>query len=131
MKSPHLVPFTASVESNADLKSRLEEMEADLCRRWAHLDAIVLKIAYDAAVGNIESPDSAGNQAGESQSGPCFSNLPIPPRVVVVNLPRELTGFDAARSVFLRAAAKIESAKKYFVLDGEFRQLRCIMEHKM
>jgi hypothetical protein len=120
MKSPHLVAFTASVESNADLKSRLLEMEADLCRRWAHLDASVLKIAYDVAVGNTDAPGSAGGLAAGAQSGPCFSNLPIPPRVIVVNRPEELTDFEAARSVFLRAAAKIESAKKYYVLDGEY-----------
>lgn len=118
LKSPHLVPFTISVESNADLKSKLVEMEADLCRRWARLDASALKIAYDVAVGNIDPIVSSNDEESKDRNGPCFNNLPVPPRVITVNYPRELTTFDAARAVFLRAAAKIESAKKYFLLDG-------------
>ena len=47
-----------------------------------------------------------------------FQGVPVDPAVCSLLGPREVRDFETARQVFLRAAARIELAKKFYVLDG-------------
>eukprot|EP01035_Chromulina_nebulosa_P061770 gene61770-84483_t len=59
------------------------------------------------------SSSSAAKDAGEVEF---FAGIPVTP-ILLLSV-REVDTFEKARSIFLRAAARIEAAKKYYVLDG-------------
>lgn len=64
------------------------------------------------------SSSSAAKDAGEVEF---FAGIPVTP-ILLLSV-REVDTFEKARSIFLRAAARIEAAKKYYVLDGKFSLL--------
>ena len=49
-----------------------------------------------------------------------FRGVPVDPAVCSLLGPREVCDFETARLAFLRAAARIELAKKFYVLDGMY-----------
>ena len=60
------------------------------------------------------SSSSAAKDAGEVEF---FAGIPVTP-ILLLSV-REVDTFEKARSIFLRAATRIEAAKKYYVLDGK------------
>lgn len=115
------------------------EIEADLHRRFSVIDVLILKRAMERskqwevaqqieidlnALAEELSTDERDDQAtisklvrsGEEGMVEMFTGLAVAKPVQVFS--SEITTFEAARLVFLRAAARIESAKKYYVLDG-------------
>lgn len=111
------------------------EIEADLHRRWASLDVYTLQRAAErrkehllaAEMGidalKIEADESAARQtsstaAGDGDTAELFAGLPVSRAVTTFLQPKDISTFDHARTVFLRGVARIEAAKKFYVLDG-------------
>lgn len=109
------------------------EIEADLHRRWASMDVRILKRAVEHKsqlamaeemgidLSKLEEDDNTDQNRlaalPKVDDKVCFfSNLPIAVPTLVNS--KDIVTFDNARLVFLRAASRIENAKKYFVLDG-------------
>jgi hypothetical protein len=111
--------------------------QADFNRRWARLDGAVLKVAYEreldltmmkedgvvnpvvprlASAAAAEAEAEAEGGGGESQTS--FTKLPFPIRQLPRLDPEAVTCFEAAREVFLRAAGRLEVAKRDFPMDG-------------
>ena len=121
------------------------QVVADINCRWAALDLLVLKRAYDRESKRLNSIEmdyaldpEEQNDEGEDDLGAAaaatasanasesvfsanatfslFTSLPVSsvPYLCV----GDVTTFDHARVVFLRAATRIEAAKKYYQIDG-------------
>ncbi|RYG59692.1 hypothetical protein EON64_19965, partial [archaeon] len=107
------------------------EIEAELHRRFAILDIRILKRCMERVGLGEEADEEEEDQSALSQY-PTHTDTSTPSSSLVemfTGLPvsilgyvhrSEVRGFEQARLVFLRAAARLESAKKYFVLDGEY-----------
>ena len=81
-----------------------------------------MKLAYDKEterLSEVEHPSELSKIAVDDASVVGFHNLPFPIRTVSMLDPSVITTFEQARVVFLRAAAKLEVAKRHFVMDGE------------
>ncbi len=66
---------------------------------------------------------TVGDEASESDelnatSIDLFENLPFPVRQLTLLNPAHINTFEDARTVFLRAATRLEIAKQAFPLDG-------------
>jgi hypothetical protein len=110
------------------------EIEADLHRRWASLDVLTLQraaerrkehlVATEMGIDalQIEAEEKSSTEISSSSAASdtveLFQGLPIANSVLALLNVREISSFDSARSVFLRAVARVEAAKKYYVLDG-------------
>ena len=101
----------------------LEESQAELLQRWIRLDASNLAIASDAykyTLAGLTSPlEEATREKIDlplSQQGfrGFEKSVALPP----ISSPIDIRCMEDAKEVFLRAAARIEKAKKYFLLDG-------------
>ncbi len=120
------------------------EVEADLHRRFASLDVRILKRAVDVHKLSHEVQDidvermvdiyaSAEEDADRAYLQTCgcgegklslFDSLEVVVPTYV--FAKDIDSFEKARVIFLRAAARIEAAKKYFVLDGNCLALQCL-----
>lgn len=125
------------------------EIEADLHRRFAILDVQILKQAAQR-VRELQAADSMGvdpalvsSQYVNEEDNERYTALKALARdekegekvaffddlwIAVMSLVRiaDVNTFEDARKVFLRAAARIDSAKKYYVLDGKSISPRCL-----
>mmetsp|Transcript_3688 Transcript_3688/g.5709 ORF Transcript_3688/g.5709 Transcript_3688/m.5709 type:complete len:337 (-) Transcript_3688:35-1045(-) len=92
----------------------------DLNRRWITLDTAVLKRAYEEQFYENEEdqkPTVFGFDKNAPELDGCiFQSLDVP--VVPLLGKGEVKTFDDARAVYLRCAARLETAKKNFPIDG-------------
>ncbi len=100
--------------------------QADFNRRLIRLDGVILRIAYDREMSRqagVAPEEQESTQLQSSRQRPLeparFSGLPFPTRELAMLDPRGIDSFEKARALYLRAAAKLEAAKKHFPLDGE------------
>lgn len=66
----------------------------------------------------IEAPPPAIASDEEADTSASFTNLPFPMRQLPVLDPWRVTNFELAREIFLRAAGRLEVAKRDFPMDG-------------
>lgn len=110
--------------------------QADFNRRWARLDESILKAAFELKSKMIlyaeegkEVDLSRFSIAEDTDSISCFENLPYAPRPLPPLDPKRITNFEEAREVFLRAAGRLEVAKKDFPMDGKKRIVAVTLTH--
>jgi hypothetical protein len=162
----------AAAEEDGGLLRGLSEVQADVNVRWADLELLVLKRAFEresqrllvlesgsdqeldgggegegevegdddlgaaavasakalarASKANADADAEAGAGASEHKSSSVFSfeqdtveffsSLPVASVAFIRG--GEVLSFERARTVFLRGAARIEAAKKHYLLDG-------------
>lgn len=114
------------------------EIEADLHRRWAIFDVQILRRAADRykeleAAKSLDIDEAEVNRPYEilPEEAELLSRLGYTKGCTTLEffkglliqlLPftdvMEVVDFEKARTVFLRSAARIDAAKKYYVLDG-------------
>jgi tetratricopeptide (TPR) repeat protein len=113
------------------------EQLADLNRRFAHLDLLLLRRAKDRHEGIVNSleygiewtededvelqmiagqSDAANSSSSSHDIKPLFEGIPVTPLPLMGVT--DVNDFESARSIYLRASNKLEQAKKYFLLDG-------------
>lgn len=122
------------------------ELEAEIHKKWAALDVLILKRAYeqlseyrnaqelgiDISKLDLEDPDSEDDykyplkETGEPMNSEevnasLFEGMWVHPTPLLSS--GSIAEFEQARKVFLRAASRIEAAKKHFVLDGKAQLL--------
>jgi hypothetical protein len=117
------------------------EIEADLHRRWAIFDVQILRRAADRykeleAAKSLDIDEAEVNRPYEilPEEAELLSRLGYTKGCTTLEffkglliqlLPftdvMEVVDFEKARTVFLRSAARIDAAKKYYVLDGKIQ----------
>ncbi len=131
-------------ESQADIDAKVLaiEVHADLNRRIAHLDMLILKRAFDRRLfkdscteGGIDFYEPVDDDEEDKDNGTCakatsnvsnsesnsveydfFSGLSVPG--IPYLCAGDIDTFQVARAVFLRASVRIDAAKKFYIMDG-------------
>jgi hypothetical protein len=102
-------------KDNQVMRDELRLDSSEISAMRAHHKKEQHEVDDDLLVDRLRQ-EQAVKSAGDEQQLSFFSGLPVvlPPYCNFY----DIMTFDAARIVFLRAATRIEAAKKYFVLDG-------------
>lgn len=148
-----------NLQSNSNYNIETIELQADINKRWVKLDLIIFKRAYEREimrqnvteldiewqeVDDVEPDLSAeqsllesnNNQTNQqtvfsfSKNDPAslFSGLQVPqPTDYGV---ADITTFESARLLYIRAVARLEEAKKVYVLDGHVTEhVNLLVDH--
>jgi hypothetical protein len=138
---PSIVP-TEGQPTNPDLAETLKEIEVllsllppsshrfpfptlqdDLNRRWITLDVAILRGACERRKALLEEGEGSPETVFSFPNPPPalpetlrFQSLEVPATPLATA--EAITSFETAREVFLRAATRLEAAKRTFPLDG-------------
>eukprot|EP01038_Epipyxis_sp_PR26KG_P004400 gene4400-6223_t len=116
--------------NNLDVDEILQQFQLESAEDFSIIqsqsksDSLASIDTNDISIESSEMPDTVFKnkliqsyyQSQEDKTVRFFESIPIKP-ISLLSI-GDIDNFDKARVVFLRAAARIEAAKKYFVLDG-------------
>eukprot|EP00605_Chrysophyceae_sp_TOSAG23-4_P001540 GSChrysophyteH1.ASY1.ANO1.1688.1 assembled CDS len=98
-------------QSEEDARVLATEVHADLNRRIAHLDVLVLKRAFERQLFKESCAESALDF-----EEPFFAGLSVP--AIPYLCAGDIETFEHARAVFLRASVRLDASKKFYLLEG-------------
>ena len=113
----------AAIEMGMTYVPDVEDAEDDFQpTKKAPVDSVFAFPSSSASSSSSSSSASSSSSSSSSSGGKdsseveFFAGLPVSQLQLLG--PKDVDNFEKARVVFLRAAARIEAAKKYYVLDG-------------